>query len=61
MHVDMNYFFAAVEERERLGVKGKPIVVGADPKRGKGRGVVIATRDSRMANANAVAPMNQVT
>jgi DNA polymerase IV (DinB-like DNA polymerase) len=40
MHVDMDHFFTAVEERERLELKGKPVVVGADPKGGKGRGVV---------------------
>ncbi len=36
----MDHFFAAVEEREHPEYKGKPIVVGADPKEGKGRGVV---------------------
>lgn len=36
----MDHFFAAVEERERPEYKDKPVVVGADPKEGKGRGVV---------------------
>ena len=36
----MDYFFAQIEERENPHFKGKPIVVGADPKGGKGRGVV---------------------
>jgi DNA polymerase IV (DinB-like DNA polymerase) len=39
-HVDMDHFFTAVEERERPEFKGKPVIVGADPKKGKGRGVV---------------------
>lgn len=40
LHVDMDHFFTAVEEREHPEYKGKPVVVGADPKGGKGRGVV---------------------
>jgi DNA polymerase IV (DinB-like DNA polymerase) len=39
-HLDMDHFFTAVEEREHPEFKGKPVIVGADPKRRKGRGVV---------------------
>ena len=39
-HIDMDAFFAAVEERDNPQWKGMPIVVGADPMGGKGRGVV---------------------
>lgn len=39
-HLDMDAFFAAVEERNRPRLIGRPIVVGADPKEGHGRGVV---------------------
>ncbi len=39
-HVDMDHFFSAVEEREHPEIKSKPVVVGADPKEGIGRGVV---------------------
>ena len=39
-HLDMDAFFAAVEERDNVWLSGKPIVVGADPKGGAGRGVV---------------------
>jgi nucleotidyltransferase/DNA polymerase involved in DNA repair len=39
-HLDMDAFFAAIEERDHPELAGQPIVVGADPAAGKGRGVV---------------------
>jgi len=36
----MDQFYAAVEEREHPEYRGRPVVVGADPKGGTGRGVV---------------------
>ena len=39
-HVDMDHFFTAIEEKKCPEFKGKPVIVGADPKEGKGRGVV---------------------
>src|SRR3989344_2209374 len=39
-HLDMDAFFAAVEERDQPWLSGKPIVIGADPNEGRGRGVV---------------------
>ncbi len=39
--VDMDYFYAACEELRRSDLKGKAVIVGADPKGGKGRGVVM--------------------
>lgn len=39
-HLDMDAFFASIEERDNPRLAGKPIVVGADPLGGRGRGVV---------------------
>jgi DNA polymerase IV (DinB-like DNA polymerase) len=40
VHVDMDAFYAAVEQRANPSLKDLPVAVGADPKQGKGRGVV---------------------
>ena len=40
VHVDMDAFYAAVEERYHPELRSLPVVVGADPKEGRGRGVV---------------------
>ena len=40
VHCDLDCFFAAVEERDNPEYRGKPVIIGADPKQGKGRGVV---------------------
>jgi len=40
LHLDMDHFFTAIEVRERPELKGKPVIVGANPREGKGRGVV---------------------
>jgi hypothetical protein len=34
-HVDMDAFFAAVEQRDCPDYRDKPVIVGADPKGGK--------------------------
>jgi len=39
-HIDLDAFFASVEERDKPHLRGLPVVVGADPKGGAGRGVV---------------------
>jgi nucleotidyltransferase/DNA polymerase involved in DNA repair len=41
-HLDMDAFYASVEARANPELRDRPLVVGADPKEGRGRGVVTA-------------------
>ena len=41
-HLDMDAFYAAVEACSNPDLRDQPLVVGADPKAGRGRGVVTA-------------------
>ncbi len=56
----MDAFFASIEERENPKLKGKPIVIGADPKGGGGRGVVsTASYAARKFGIHSAMPISQ--
>ena len=60
MHVDLDAFFAAVEQREKPELKGKAVVVGADPKEGHGRGVVsTASYEARKFGVKSAMPITR--
>jgi nucleotidyltransferase/DNA polymerase involved in DNA repair len=60
VHIDMDAFFAAVEQRDRPELRGKPVVIGADPKGGKGRGVVsTASYEARRFGIHSAQPISQ--
>ncbi|MGQ9552220.1 MAG: DNA polymerase IV [Candidatus Bathycorpusculaceae bacterium] len=60
IHLDMDHFFTAVEERERPEYKGRPVIVGADPKGGKGRGVVSTSNyEARKAGVRSGMPISR--
>ncbi len=59
-HIDMDAFFAACEERNNLEIKGKPVIIGADPKEGKGRGVVsTANYEARKYGIHSALPISK--
>src|SRR3990170_373805 len=59
-HLDMDHFYTAVEQREQPEYKGKPVVVGADPKEGKGRGVVSTSNyEARKAGVRSGMPISR--
>ena len=59
-HVDMDAFFAAVEQLVHPEWRGKPVIVGADPKGGKGRGVVsTASYEARKYGVHSAMPISQ--
>ncbi|RMH83352.1 MAG: DNA polymerase IV, partial [Calditrichaeota bacterium] len=60
VHVDMDAFFAAVEQLRAPELRGKPVIVGADPKGGKGRGVVsTASYEARRYGVHSAMPISQ--
>jgi DNA polymerase IV (DinB-like DNA polymerase) len=60
LHLDMDSFYASVEVREHPDLRGKPVVIGADPRNGKGRGVVsTCSYEARAFGIHSAMPISQ--
>ncbi len=59
LHLDMDAFFASVEQRDHLEYRNKPTIVGSDPKAGLGRGVVsAASYEARRYGIHSAMPIS---
>ena len=60
LHVDMDAFYASVEQLDHPEYKGRPVIVGADPKQGSGRGVVAAcSYEARKFGVHSALPISR--
>jgi nucleotidyltransferase/DNA polymerase involved in DNA repair len=60
IHADLDQFFAAVEVLDQPHLAGKPVIVGADPCGGRGRGVVsTASYEARAFGVHSALPISR--
>ncbi|MCA1812390.1 MAG: DNA polymerase IV [Halobacteriales archaeon] len=60
LHVDMDAFYASVEQARRPELRGQPLIIGADPLQGKGRGVVTtASYEARKFGVRSAMPISK--
>ncbi len=60
LHIDMDSFFASVEMRENFELRGKPVIIGADPRNGSGRGVVsTCSYEARKYGVHSAMPVSK--
>ena len=60
LHIDMDAFFASIEQHRNKKLKGKPVIIGADPKGGKGRGVVsTCSYEARKSGVRSAMPISK--
>ncbi len=56
----MDAFYAAIEQRDRPELRGRPVIVGADPREGRGRGVVsTASYEARRFGVGSAMPISR--
>jgi len=56
----MDAFYASVEQRDNPALQGRPVIVGADPRAGRGRGVVAAcSYEARKFGVRSALPISQ--
>ena len=56
----MDAFYAAVEQRDHHEYRGKPVIVGSDPKEGKGRGIVATcSYEARKFGVHSAQPISK--
>lgn len=59
-HIDLDAFYASVEQRENPSLRGKPLIIGADPREGRGRGVVVTcSYEARKHGLRSGMPISQ--